>query len=328
MKNEPKKFRSFSEAKEFIKSLGIATVRKWQEFCKSGKKPQDIPSSPNHVYQSEWKGWGDFLGTGVEGSRNQNRTFRSFTEAKELIQELHIASVPEWNQFSKSPYRPKDIPSNPHLIYKSEWKGWGEFLGTGRIAPSEAVFRSYIDAKTFIQGIGLNSSTEWREFCKSGKKPQDIPSAPDRIYGDIWEGWGEFLGTGSIANYNRTYRSYDEVKAFAQKLHIFSSNQWKEYSKSGQKPEDIPSTPNQVYVKEWKGWGVFLGTGRIATFNKTFRSYKYAKEFVQSLGLSTIQEWQEFCKSGKKPEDIPTNPYALYKSEWKGYKEFFGYKKG
>ena len=137
----------------------------------------------------------------------------------------------------------------------------------------------------------------------------------------------EILQIKKIAK-KKKYRSYEDAKAFVQGLGIKSLKEWNEYSKSGQIPEDIPSTPNQVYVKEWKGWGVFLGTGRIATFNKTFRSYKYAKEFVQSLGLSTIQEWQEFCKSGKKPEDIPTNPYALYKSEWKGYKEFFGYKKG
>ena len=61
------------------------------------------------------------------------------------------------------------------------------------------------------------------------------------------------------------------------------------------------------------GWGDFLGTGRIATQNKVYRSYKDAREFVRALNFKTQKEWQEYCKSGDKPNDIPAQPWHVYK---------------
>jgi hypothetical protein len=39
-----------------------------------------------------------------------------------------IKNLKEWHKFSKSE-RPNFIPSNPQKFYKSEWKGWADFLG-------------------------------------------------------------------------------------------------------------------------------------------------------------------------------------------------------
>jgi hypothetical protein len=36
--------------------------RAWERYCKSGKKPADIPERPDLVYGKEWKGWVDWLG--------------------------------------------------------------------------------------------------------------------------------------------------------------------------------------------------------------------------------------------------------------------------
>ena len=63
-----------------------------------------------------------------------------------------------------------------------------------------ANWRPFKDARDFVQGLGLKSSTEWREYCKSGKKPADIPSNPNSVYAEAgWSGWGDWLGTGEIA---------------------------------------------------------------------------------------------------------------------------------
>jgi len=36
---------------------------------------------------------------------------------------------------------------------------------------------------------------EWREYCKSGKKPINIPASPDKTYKNKgWISWGDFLG--------------------------------------------------------------------------------------------------------------------------------------
>ena len=48
--------------------------------------------------------------------------------------------------------------------------------------------------------LGLKSEAEWREYCKSGKKPADIPADPRRVYAeDGWTGMGDWLGTGRVA---------------------------------------------------------------------------------------------------------------------------------
>ena len=47
-----------------------------------------------------------------------------------------------------------------------------------------------------------------------------------------------------------------------------------------------------------------------------FRDFESAREFVRKLNLKNFTEWREYCKSGNKPDDIPTAPWTVYK-EWK-----------
>jgi hypothetical protein len=44
--------------------------------------------------------------------------------------------------------------------------------------------------------------------------------------------------------------------------------------------------------------GDWLGTGTIAPFNRVYRPYLKAKEFVNKLGLKSNEEWLNYCKSG------------------------------
>jgi hypothetical protein len=47
-----------------------------------------------------------------------------------------------------------------------------------------------------------------------------------------------------------------------------------------------------------------------------FRSFKDVRKFVRSLKLKNSKEWYDYCKSGDKPDDIPTTPWSVYK-EWR-----------
>lgn len=55
---------------------------------------------------------------------------------------------------------------------------------------------------------------------------------------------------------------------------------------------------------------------KIAHWN--WRAFKEAREFARSLKLKGLDEWKAYCKSGKKPHDIPNTPQAVYKDEWVG----------
>jgi hypothetical protein len=62
-------------------------------------------------------------------------------------------------------------------------------------------------------------------------------------------------------------------------------------------PIDIPSNPRSIYLNQgWKGYGDWLGTGRIANFNKVYRPFEEARAFVQSLEIKGFEEWSKFCK--------------------------------
>jgi len=179
-------------------------------------------------------------------------------------------------------------------------------------------FQPFEDARRFVHSLRLKSGKEWVVYCKSSKKPDDIPAHPWDVYKNRgWISMGDWLGTGRIADQLKQYRPFKEAREFVRTLDFQNSKEWSTYCKSGKKPDDIPKTPWITYKNNgWTSWGDWLGTGRIAPQNMQFRTFEEAREFVRSLGLKTIGEWRKYCKSGKKPVDIPADPWKTYK-EWK-----------
>ncbi len=309
-----KKFRSFEDAKKFVQKLGLERQKDWKEFCKSGQNPPDIPTNPHRTYKKDWKGYGDWLGTGRIATNDI--TYRPFNEARKFVQQLGLKSGSEWTIYCKSEKKPQDIPYNAKKVYKKEWKGIGDWLGTGTIASYNMVYRPFKEAKKFAHTLNLKTNKDWSKYCKTRDKPKDIPNAPEHQYKNKgWTSWGDWLGTGRIANYNKTYRSFNEAREFAQQLGLKSVEDWSNFCKSGNKPEDIPTAPNGTYKKDWRNWGDWLGTGTIAPQNRKYRSFQDAKKFVRLLKLNNSNDWEKYCKSGNKPEDIPSAPWLVYK-EW------------
>ena len=128
---------------------------------------------------------------------------------------------------------------------------------------------------------------------KAGRKPLNIPANPSKTYTNEWKGYGDWLGTGYIANQKREYLSFKEAKDFVKKLGIQNQDEWKKYCKLGKKPQNIPNKPDRVYEKEWISWGDWLGTGRIANQVKGW-SIEKVKELLGTLIDSrAIYEWDE-----------------------------------
>jgi len=153
--------------------------------------------------------------------------------------------------FANSGNFPDDIPYGPNLTYKNNgWKSWGDFLGTDRISTSQFQFRSFTEAKNFVHSLNLKSQKEWQQYSKSEKRPKDIPGTPPNPYRKDWKGWGDFLGTGNIAARDIQFRSFTEAKKFFRSLGLKNQREWKEYVKSGKKPDDIPALPWVVYSKK------------------------------------------------------------------------------
>ena len=314
-----KKYRSFEDARKFIHSLGIKSQREWQAYCKSGNKPDDIPSSPVRPYKNKgWKGYGDWLGTYSVSPKQRHEQFLPYEKARDYVHKLGLKYISDWNQFTKSGKLPKDIPVDPRDSYKNKgWKSNGDWLGTGSIATYYRKYKTFEDARKFAHSLNLKSRNEWRKYCKSGKLPNDIPATPPQIYKNKgWNGWGDWFGTGFIAQQLREYWPFEKSKAHVHNLKLNSQKEWRRYSKSGKLPKEIPTTPEIIYKNEgWKGIGDWLGTGIVSTRDIKYLEFNEAKKFIRSLGLKNRKEWEEYVKSGKKPEDIPAAPWHVYSKE-------------
>ena len=76
---------------------------------------------------------------------------------------------------------------------------------------------TFQESPRFVRGLGLKSEAEWYEYCKSGKKPADIPANPKQILRESWLGWmGDWLGTGTVARTLRQYRPFKKARAFVR----------------------------------------------------------------------------------------------------------------
>ena len=314
---------------------------------KLGQLPTDIPAGAFRTYADKgWKGMGDWLGTGTIAPRL--RKFRPFLEARAFARKLKLKSGDEWRAFTQGRMPqlgrlPVDIPVNPNQTYADKgWKSMGDWLGTGNIGPGLKEYRPFREARAFASKLKLKSNIEWRIYCagkmlRNGRLPEDIPSNPNLTYARKgWEGWGDWLGTGNIANSLKEYRSFRDARAYVHKLKLKSWVEWIAFTKGkmpelGQLPTDIPAVPYQTYAdKGWKGMGDWLGTGNIANFLKKYRSFYEARAFARKLKLKKRDEWVAFSqgcmpKMGRLPADIPAAPQQTFANKgWKGYGDWLG----
>jgi len=58
-------WRSFADARAFVRGLKAKSHKEWRAYRKSEERPRDIPAAPDQVYANAgWAGWNDWLGNG------------------------------------------------------------------------------------------------------------------------------------------------------------------------------------------------------------------------------------------------------------------------
>jgi hypothetical protein len=243
-------FRSFAEAREFVRTLGLKCYRDWEIWRKS-ERPLDIPTDPSRVYKEEWVSWSDWLGIEWRPFAKAGE-WRPFNEARVFARSLGFSNRREWNVWRKSSARPLDIPTDPGRVY-AEWVSWSDWLGTG--------WRPFAEAREFARSLKLKSRKEWNVWSSNSNRPLDIPGCPRTAYPEFL-GFGDWLGTGTVAPQKRQFLSFTEAREFVRSLKFSNHGEWKVWAKSG-RPLDIPSSPRRTYKAEWVSWGDWLGTGNV-----------------------------------------------------------------
>ena len=229
----------------------------------------------------------------VNTGRNARKSMKverlPFGEALTVARSLGLRSQIEYNEWSKAGMRPRNMPSNPPKVYKgSGWEGWGHWLGTGtkyngvRPLPFE-------EALAVARSLQLGSMTAWKAWCKTGVRPANVPSNPQKTYkaggymGGGWQGWGHWLGTGNTRS-TSSWLPFGEALGVARSLELASEKEWQAWvsarsasqrfcSTEDARRANVPSHPEVTYAHcGWQGWEHWLGGGDIKADAEQFRA--------------------------------------------------------
>ena len=315
-------YLSYLEARKFVRSLKLKTSTEWIEYCSSGKRAQNIPSS--HTYYKDdpnyEKGFGNWIGTMRVAFAD--KVWRPFKQAREFARSLQLKSVLDWRKFMKSKKKPSDIPVVPQEIYK-EFISYADWLGTDNLNYKDIKWRSFKEARKYVRKLKLNGWREYWNLFDSGKIPKDIPRGPGKVYKEFTS-IVDWLGSEKKPK-DMEYRPFEDARKFVRALNFKSDREWGKYCTSGKKPIDIPRNFQKIYKdKGYINQSDFLGT---ETRDKSkFLKFEEARKVARKLKIKSYNEYISYGKNGKLPETIPNRPEGKYKNKgWISYKDFLGY---
>ena len=317
------RFLPFGEALAVARSLNLPGRMEWKAWCQAGMCPPNVPSNPQRTYKDGgWQGWGHWLGS---GSIKKASKFAPFGQALTFARSLGLASEKEWRAWRKGGTRPPNVPSAPDQTYKGGgWQGWGHWLGSSNLKKASK-FLPFGQALAFAQSLSLANNFEWRQWCKEGRRPPNVPRDPSQVYKDGgWQGWGHWLGTGNTKHGTEPFLPFGKALVVTQLLRLANRKEWEVWCKAGMRPANVPSRPDKTYKDGgWQGWVHWLGTGYQRT--KQFLPFGEALAVARSLNLASSKEWAVWCKQGTRPPNVPSRPDLAYKDAgWQGHGHWLG----
>ena len=185
--------------------------------------------------------------------------------------------------------------------------------GAGNAA-SNLKFLPFKHALLYARSLKLVSRTGWRVWCKSGGRPANIPSVPEKRYKlNGWQGHGHWLGTGTAATKDQQFLPFRQALLHARSLKLKPEKEWRAWRKSAARPGNVPACPEAVYKHGgWQGYGHWLGTGNVGVKkDQQFLPFTKALLHARSLKLKSANEWWDWCKIGVREANMPTLP-CLY----------------
>jgi hypothetical protein len=149
-------------------------------------------------------------------------------------------------------------------------------------------WRPYEEAREYVRGLDLKNLSEWLAWAKSEARPGFIPANPSVIYKHRgWVDIGDWLRIDSISRRGGNWRSFEDAREFMRSLGLNNCNEWRAWTTSGARPDDIPFDPSKIYAGiGWENFGDWLGTGYIPPIRVT--SHHYASSSSVFLPLHRI----------------------------------------
>lgn len=198
--------RGFAEARDLARELakekGIDSLNKWMVYMREHRDQYpDIRIVPGEY--EEYVDAYDFFGT--ERPQGEYYTYaeaKIFARNKLAPNRINTKEkLLAWAAGADSRIsKPKKFPANPQYIYRDEWEGFAEFLGTSKDDPN---YRSFDLAREYAimlcKKYGIDSNKKWKDWHmgkipKTPKPPKDIPLDARMVYLHKWRSWGFFFG--------------------------------------------------------------------------------------------------------------------------------------
>ena len=106
----------------------------------------------------------------------------------------------------------------------------------------------YSEASLYCIENNIKSGKQYYKFYKLNK-PNFLPAEPSRMY-EEWINWQTFLNTNNVSarDMHINWVSFDEAKAFVQKLGLKSRAEYEEWWEKN-KPDFLPKTPEMYYKR-------------------------------------------------------------------------------
>ncbi|MEO0335806.1 MAG: helicase-related protein, partial [Pseudomonadota bacterium] len=292
---------SYAEASRIAQQMKIASGPEYRRLAREGKLPAGMPHAPDSFYEGQgWRGWKAFLGT----------DWYTLEEAMEVVQKKGIKTYDEYKAWVNSSDRPLRLPKAPDRVYKDlGWISWGDFLGTE--------IKSFTEARAVVRTLGFKTSEQYRDWVRSDSSPSGFPLYPEATYKDKgWLGFADFLGISA------RYRSLEKAIEYMATQGIKTKREFQAWAKAGNKPDDIPANPDQVY-KDWQGWNHFLSVG------EKWMSYYEAQALMIFHGINSWEEYQNWPAHIERPANLPKTPQTVYRGKgWEGFRTFFVKRRG
>ncbi|XRA99258.1 methyltransferase [Pycnococcus provasolii] len=134
----------------------------------------------------------------------------------------------------------------------------------------------------------------------------------------------------TCARIELVFRSLEDAREYMHaQADVLKRDHWHAWCRDGNRPEDIPRDPNKYYAgKGWVSWPDFLDPARAGVRAQgaadRYRSFEDAREYMHAQAdVLTRDQWRDWCRDDKRPEDIPGDPQAYYEGKgWESWPDF------
>jgi len=177
-----------------------------------------------------------------------------------------------------------------------------------RIIPTK--YLSFNEAQKYVHKLDLPHVRAWRDYCRHGHCPPNVPHNPDIAYkNNGWTSWTDWL-EGEPLNDNLwdtmtadapTYLPFQDARRIVREQNL-TKREWSIWSNEDKelgichRPQNIPKDPARVYKNSgWGGWDDWLG--RSSHNNST----DFKKTVLSSFGYQVKKyDWDKVKASSQK----------------------------